>query len=107
MSVLNPTEGYEIEPMFDRILVRVLEPGKTPGGLVLPDNYQDENPRVVVIAVGRGEALIGGGYREPIVKPGDHVIIQGQGIVVDSAKNLILARENQIVAILREKPARN
>ena len=102
-------DNYQILPLQDRVLVRLLEPGKTPGGLVLPDSYEDSMPRAEVLAVGPGEPLPDGRNRAPLVHVGDHVLLEGtaRGVVVDKVKRLWLTRESAVLAVLKGAGAGN
>lgn len=102
-------DSYQILPMQDRVLVKLLEPGMSPGGLHLPGNYEDTTPRAEVLCVGPGEPLPNGGNREPRVKAGDHVLLEGtaRGVLVDKAKRLWLTRESAILAVLATPGAEN
>ena len=49
------TNGVGIRPLQDRILVeRILEDGKTSGGIIIPDSAKEKPQEGKVIAVGKG-----------------------------------------------------
>lgn len=65
----------KLEPMHDWILIKLLDRGKTPGGLFIPDIADDENRLAEVISVGPG-LLNEAGQRLPMgVKKGDIVLV--------------------------------
>jgi co-chaperonin GroES (HSP10) len=92
---------FDLAPANDWILVRVAVEGQTPGGLYLPENYQDDTPRAEVVAVGPGRQLINGG-REPCgVKVGQTVMLQGNGVVIDQRRRFYLIPEKNVLAVVR------
>ncbi len=67
-------ERMKIEPLFDKIVIKPVEPEKvTAGGLILPTNNQERPQIAEVIAVGGGKTFDGKTV-EIQVKPGDKVL---------------------------------
>jgi len=78
-----------IEPIGDRVLVKVLEEeAKTPSGIILPDTAKEKPQRGIVVAVGESS------YDEPIpVEVGDKVMFakfSGTEIKLEGEDHLIL-----------------
>lgn len=93
----------KIQPLSDRVLVKVLEAeGKTKGGIVLPDTAKEKPQEAEVVAVGKGK--VQDGKDIPLeVKAGDKVLFgkySGTEIVVDGEEYLML-KEEDILAIVR------
>jgi len=94
----------KIQPLADRIMVKVLEAKeKTKGGIVLPDSAQEKPQEAEVIAVGKGKVSDDGKAIAPEVKAGDKVLFgkySGTEITVDENDYLIL-KEEDILAIVK------
>lgn len=94
----------KLEPVSDRILVKVLEAdSKTTGGIFLPDSAKSKLRRAKVVATGEGKILDNGDRREMVVSKGDTVIFnQGVGIEVEvEGKKMLLMRELDVLAKVR------
>lgn len=94
-----------IRPLHDHVLAqRVEEPGKTSGGLFIPDNAKEKPLEAVVIAVGSGKVLANGTIQPLSVKAGDKVLIaKYSGSEVKSVgKDHIIVREDDILGIVEE-----
>ena len=64
----------KIQPLADRIVVKVLEAKEvTRGGIVLPDTAQEKPQEAEVIAVGKGK-ISDGKVVAPEVKVGDKIL---------------------------------
>lgn len=88
-----------LQPMHDRVLVRLLNQRKTEAGLVIPDTYVDDNPKAQVIAVGQGTALADGKFRPSLFAPGDIVLLSGAGAEVQVGdEKQYLMHERDIMA---------
>jgi len=78
-----------IEPIGDRVLVKVLEEeSQTPSGIILPETAKEKPQRGIVVAVGEGE-----GEELPPVEVGDKVIFakySGTEIELEGEDHLIL-----------------
>jgi chaperonin GroES len=94
----------KIQPLADRVLVRVLEAEETTkGGIVLPDTAKEKPQQAEVIATGKGRASDDGTMSPLEVKPGDKVLFgkySGTEITVDADEYLIL-KEEDILAIVK------
>lgn len=94
----------KIQPLADRIMVKVLEAKEvTKGGIVLPDTAKEKPQEAEVMAVGKGKASDEGKPIPPEVKVGDKVLFgkySGTEITVDGKEYLIL-KEEDILAIVK------
>lgn len=94
----------KIQPLADRILVKVLEAKEvTRGGIVLPDTAKEKPQEAEVIAIGKGKTSDEGKVIAPEVKVGDKVLFgkySGSEITVDGKEYLIL-KEEDILAIVK------
>ena len=93
----------KIQPLADRIVVKVLEAKDvTKGGIVLPDTAKEKPQEAEVIAVGKGK-VCDGKVVAPEVKPGDTILFgkySGTEITMDGKEYLIL-KEEDILAIVK------
>jgi len=65
----------KIQPLADRIMVKVLEAKEvTKGGIVLPDSAKEKPQEAEVIAVGKGKVSDEGKTIAPEVKAGEGII---------------------------------
>ena len=96
--------GMKIQPLADRIMVKVLEAKDvTKGGIVLPDTAKEKPQEAEVIAVGKGKISDEGKPIPPEVKVGDKVLFgkySGTEITMDGTEYLIL-KEEDILAIVK------
>ena len=94
----------KIQPLADRIMVKVLEAKEvTKGGIVLPDTAQEKPQEAEVIAVGKGKVSDEGKTIPPEVKVGDKILFgkyTGTEITLDGKEYLIL-KEEDILAIVK------
>ena len=94
----------KIQPLADRIMVKVLEAKeKTKGGIVLPDTAQEKPQEAEVVAVGKGKVSDEGKLIPPEVKVGDKILFgkySGTEITIDENNYLIL-KEEDILAIVK------
>lgn len=94
----------KIQPLADRIMVKVLEAKEmTKGGIVLPDTAKEKPQEAEVISVGKGKVSDDGKVIAPEVKAGDKVLFgkySGTEITVDGKEYLIL-KEEDILAIVK------
>jgi chaperonin GroES len=92
-----------VRPLHDHILAkRLVEAGKTSGGLFIPDNAKEKPMEALVIAVGSGKRLDNGSIQAPSVKAGDKILLakySGSEIKLDGTDHLIL-REDDVLAVL-------
>lgn len=102
------------QPLYDRLLVRVLSTGdRTRGGLYIPSMAMDNTPwmRGEVIAAGHGRLLPDGSTVPLLVKEGDTVCFfrsqsSGEQLVVpgEDDEELLVVREPNVLAILHDLP---
>jgi len=89
-----------VEPIGDRVLVRIVEAeNTTPSGIVLPDTAKEKPHHGIVVAVGESQ------YDDPLpVEEGDKVMFaqySGTEIELDGKPHLIL-EITDILAKIRE-----
>ena len=96
--------SMKIQPLADRIVVKVLEAKEvTRGGIVLPDTAKEKPQEAEIVAVGKGKVSDEGRVIPPEVKVGDKVLFgkySGSEITIDGIEYLIL-KEEDILAILK------
>ncbi len=95
-----------IQPLGDRILVKLLEEeGKTAGGIILPDTAKEKPQEAKVLAVGKGRLLEDGTVKPLEIKVGDTVLFaKYSGTEVNhEEKEFLILREDDILAVLKEK----
>ena len=94
----------KIQPLADRIMVKVLEAEeRTKGGIVLPDTAKEKPQEAEVIAIGKGKISDEGKTIPPEVKVGDKILFgkySGTEIRIDDKEYLIL-KEEDILAIVK------
>jgi len=96
-----------LRPLFDRVVIRQLEPDeKTGGGIVLPNGAKTEDIlRGKVIAVGPGRILDDGRRTEPEVRVGDVVTfatrVRGAFAKVNGVEMLIMEQAD-ILAVVED-----
>jgi len=92
-----------LQPLNDRILVRVDEPEKRVGSIYLPDPAQEKSNKGTVLAVGPGKLNDDGGRRIPQVRVGDRVLFRTypvDSIADDEGGMLAMSEENVIAKII-------
>ena len=95
-----------IQPLGDRILVRLLEEeGKSSGGIILPDSAKEKPQEAKVLAVGKGRLLEDGTVRPLEVKVGDTVLFAkySGSEVVHQDKEFMILKEDDVLAVLKDK----
>ena len=96
--------SMKIQPLADRIVVKVLEAKEvTRGGIVLPDTAKEKPQEAEIVAVGKGKVSDEGRVIPPEVKVGDKVLFgkySGSEITIDGIEYLIL-KEEDILAIVK------
>jgi chaperonin GroES len=104
MPKVKGGKDMKIQPLADRIIVKVLEAKEvTKGGIVLPDTAKEKPQEAEVIAVGKGKVSDEGKTIPPEVKAGDKVLFgkySGTEITMDGTEYLIL-KEEDILAIVK------
>ena len=95
----------KITPLYDRILVKRLEPKEeVSGGIIIPDTAKEKPQEAEIVEVGEGKILEDGKIRPLKVKKGDKVLIgkySGTEIKVGN-EELIFVREEDILAIIEK-----
>ena len=93
----------KIQPLADRIVVKVLEAKDvTKGGILLPDTAKEKPQEAEVIAVGKGK-VCDGKVIAPEVKVSDRILFgkySGTEITMDGKEYLIL-KEEDILAVIK------
>ena len=94
-----------IRPLYDRIIVKRLDPERTTAsGIVIPDSAGEKPDQGQVLAVGNGKLLPSGELRPLAVKAGDRVLFgkyAGQTVKIDGADALVL-REEDVIALIED-----
>ncbi len=94
-----------IQPLADRIVVKVLEAKEvTKGGILLPETAKEKPQEGKVVAVGKGRILESGEVRAPEVKVGDRVLYgkyTGTEITTTEGEELLIMKEEDILAIVK------
>ena len=93
----------KVKPLYDRILVRRLDPkDEVKGGIIIPDTAKEKPMEAKIVAVGAGR-VDKSGKRIPMeVKVGDRVLIgkySGQEVKIDEVEHVIL-REDDVLGIV-------
>lgn len=97
----------KIKPLSDKVVLKLLDPQKqTSGGILLPEEAQEESYLAEVIAVGEGRFSESGQLIKPGVKNGQKVIIKGKwagdNVTVDGIEYKIVS-DSEILAVLQDK----
>ena len=94
-----------IQPLGDRILLKVLEAeSKTKGGIVLPDTAKEKPQEGKVIAVGKGKVGEGGKVTPLELKAGDRVLFakySGTEVTTKEGEEYLIVKEEDILAIVK------
>jgi len=97
----------KIRPLYDRIVVKRIEPKEQmQGGLYIPDSAKEKPQEGEVVAVGKGKRLEDGKVVSLDVQVGDHILFgkySGSDIKMDGEEYLIM-REDEVLGILDEAP---
>jgi chaperonin GroES len=92
-----------VRPLHDKILVKRIEAeGKTPGGLIIPDNAKEKPIEGLVVAVGSGTRTKDGVLIPLDVKAGDRVLFSKySGTEVRSiGDDHMILREEDVLAVI-------
>lgn len=96
----------KVRPLYDRILVKRVEPKEQiRGGIIIPDTAKEKPMEAVVQAVGEGKYDDNGKRIKLDVKAGDRILIgkyAGTEIKIDDEEFLIL-REDEVLAVIETK----
>ena len=93
----------KVKPLYDRVLVKRVEPEeKVKGGIIIPDTAKEKPLEGKVVGVGSGK-LDDHGKRIPLeVKVGDRVLIgkyAGTEVKIDDVEHVIV-REDEILGVI-------
>ena len=93
----------KVRPLYDRILVRRLDPKEeVKGGIIIPDTAKEKPMEGKVVAVGSGKLDKSGKAIPMQVKEGDRVLIgkySGQEVKIDDVEHVII-REDEVLGII-------
>ena len=94
-----------IQPLADRIVVKVLEAKEvSKGGIVLPDTVKEKPQEGKVVAVGKGKVLDNGHVHPLEVEVGDRVLYgkySGAEITTADGEDLLIMKEEDVLAIVK------
>lgn len=94
-----------IQPLGDRIVVKVLEAKEvTKGGILLPETAKEKPQEAKVVAVGKGRVKENGQLIPLEVKVGDRVLYgkySGTEITTTEGEELLIMKEEDILAIVK------
>lgn len=96
----------KIKPLSDKVLIKPLEPKtQTAGGLLLPDDAQEEQFIGVVVAVGPGKFSEAGNIIKPGVDINQKVLIRGKwagdDVTVEGVKYKVV-NDSDILAVIED-----
>ena len=95
----------KIRPLYDRIVVRRIEPSEQQqGGLFIPDSAKEKPQEGEVVAVGKGKRLEDGKVVPLDVQAGDRILFgkySGSEIKVDGEEFLIM-REDDVLGVIED-----
>jgi chaperonin GroES len=95
----------KVRPLYDRILVKRVEPKDTAkGSIIIPDTAKEKPMEAVVIEVGEGKLMEDGTVRKLELKAGDRVLIgkyAGTEIEIEGEEHIIL-REDDVLGVLED-----
>jgi len=93
----------KVKPLYDRILVRRVEPEeKVKGGIIIPDTAKEKPLEGKVVAVGAGRLDDEGKRIKLEVKAGDRVLIgkyAGTEIRIDDKEHVIV-KEDEVLGVI-------
>lgn len=105
-SATSAFSSYRCQPLYHRLLVRVLpgEEQKTSGGIYLAQSEGSPLWRATVLAVGQGRLLLSGAVVPLAVKEGDVVLLlRGEGLEYNALEGLRLVDEDRVFAVLQSR----
>jgi len=95
----------QVKPLYDRILVKRLEPKEqVRGGIIIPDSAKEKPLEAKIISVGEGKRNDKGELVPLTVKAGDTVLIgkyAGTEVKIDDEEHIIL-REEEVLAVIEQ-----
>jgi chaperonin GroES len=90
-----------VQPLADRVVVKVLEPEEqVKGGIIIPDTAKEKPQEGEIVAVGPGKVSDSGTKIALEVKSGDRILFgkySGTEVNVDG-QDLLIMRESDILA---------
>jgi chaperonin GroES len=96
----------QIKPLHDFVLIEPMEQETTlPSGIVLPDSAKEKPQKGRILATGQGKSNDRGEIKPLVVKKGEVVMYKkwgGTELKIDN-KNLLLMREEDLIAVINEK----
>jgi chaperonin GroES len=96
----------QIKPLHDFVLIEPMEQETTlPSGIVLPDSAKEKPQKGRILATGQGKSNDRGEIKQLVVKKGEVVMYKkwgGTELKIDN-KNLLLMREEDLIAVINEK----
>lgn len=98
----NPEKLY---PLHDTLVVRREKPEqKSTGGIVLPDDAQEDRNEGTVIKVGPGRVLDNGTHLKTIIRPGMRIIFRMYSVskVDQSNEDYLFVQETDVLAIIED-----
>ena len=95
----------KIRPLYDRILVKRIEPKEqVRGGIIIPDTAKEKPMEATVEAVGEGKFDDNGKRVALTVKKGDRILIgkySGSDIKIGDDE-FVIVREDEILGVLEK-----
>jgi chaperonin GroES len=95
----------QIRPLYDRLVVRRIEPQETvQNGIIIPDTAKEKPQEGEVVAAGRGKRLEDGTVVPLDVKVGDRILFgkyAGSDIKINGEEFLIL-REDEVLGVIEK-----
>ncbi len=95
--------AVRVRPLYDRVLLRRLEPAEeVRGGIIIPDTAKEKPMEAEVVAVGEGKRLDDGTTAPVAVKAGETVLVgkyAGTEVKIDGEEYLIV-REDEILGVI-------
>jgi chaperonin GroES len=92
-----------IKPLYDRVLLKRVDPAETvKGGIIIPDTAKEKPMEALVVAVGDGKFAEDGKRIPMSVQPGNKVLIgkyTGTEVRIEDVDHVIV-REDEILAIV-------
>ena len=96
----------KLRPLMNRVLIEKTAPlTKTKGGILLPENKQEQLNFGKVVAVGPGRTLENGTLKALTVKEGDIVLLPeygGSKVLLGDEKEYYLYRDDDLMGTLHD-----
>lgn len=93
---MNEKSNEKVIPTQDYVLIEQLPPGKTPGGIIVPETMKNELPRCRILDVGPG-VMVNGVFVKARHKAGEIVMADCRN-GYNIKRGVALIREDAIVA---------